>query len=69
MQHRPNYELKGLIIAKYGTLFRGAQDFGLREDRLSRIVHGRVHPSDSEKRRISLKLQRQISELFPENHG
>jgi len=63
---QPNFELKGLIIARYGTQASAALDFEMDEFRLSRIIHRRAAPSPEERKRIAWKLQRPIVDLFPE---
>lgn len=62
-----NVKLKIAIIEKYGSQVAAAKAFDVREDRLSRIVHNRVHVSDDEKRRICWRLQKPIRELFPKD--
>jgi hypothetical protein len=62
----PNFKLKGMLIAKYGSIYKASQDLDIREDRLSRIYYRRVKPSKSELRIIAWKLQKSISELFSE---
>jgi hypothetical protein len=73
MIEAPNYELKGAIIAKYGTLSRGALEFrnaglpNMDHFRLSRILHGRCRVRRDEMRVIAWKLQRSITDLFGNN--
>jgi hypothetical protein len=62
---QPNFKLKGIIIAQFGTLAQAARLFDMREDRLSRVIHNRVRPSRDEMRTISWRLQKKISELWP----
>ncbi|UCG11526.1 MAG: hypothetical protein JSU72_13420 [Deltaproteobacteria bacterium] len=59
-----NKALKIAIIERFDTQHRAAAEFGIRPDRLSRIVTRRVKPSAEEKRIIAWKLQRSIDELF-----
>ena len=61
---RPNFILKSLIIAKDGNYGNVTRALGMREDRLSRIVHRRVNPSDDEMKKLSEYLQKPIGELF-----
>jgi hypothetical protein len=63
---KPNLRLKALIIEHYGSQALGAKAFGINEFRLSRIIHNRAQPNAKEKRMIAWKLQRKISDLFPE---
>ena len=73
MIQAPNYHLKGVIIAKYGTLSKAALEFkeggllNMDHFRLSRIIHGRCVPRQKEKRVIAWKLQMSIKELFRGN--
>lgn len=59
-----NFYLKGFLIQSDGTIVRAARAIGIREDRLSRIIHRRVNPSADEKRKIAWHLQKPITELF-----
>ena len=59
-----NKLLKLAIIEKFDTQHKAAAAFGIRPDRLSRIVTLRVKPSAEEKRLIAWKLQRSIEDLF-----
>jgi hypothetical protein len=59
-----NKLLKLAIIEKFDTQHKAAAAFGIRPDRLSRIVTLRVKPSAEEKRVIAWRLQKPISELF-----
>jgi hypothetical protein len=73
MIQAPNYHLKGVIIAKYGTLSNAAREFkeggllNMDHFRLSRIIHGRCIAKQEEMRIISWKLQMPIRELFRGN--
>jgi hypothetical protein len=60
----PNFILKSLIIAKDGNYVNIARTLGMREDRLSRIVHRRVNPSDDEMKKLSEYLQKPVGEIF-----
>lgn len=59
-----NRKLKAAIIIGCGTVAKAARQCGIREDRLSRIIHRRVNPKPEEKRKLAWKLQKPISELF-----
>jgi hypothetical protein len=63
---KANFKLKASIIEAFGSQVTAAREFKIREDRLSRIIHSRVHPTPEEKRIIAWKLQKKIDELFPE---
>lgn len=60
----PNYYLKSLIIANDGKMVDAARILGMREDRLSRIIHRRVNPSAAEMTKIAGHLQKPVGELF-----
>ena len=59
-----NRKLKAAIILRCGTVAKAARECGMREDRLSRIIHNRVKPKQSEKRALAWRLQRPIEALF-----
>jgi len=70
----PNTYLKGRIVEKFGgskpfviALANGKDGVQIREDRLSRIIHRRVRPTQAEKRAICWRLQESMSQLFPED--
>ena len=62
----PNLKLKSAIYEVFPSQALAAREFGIDEFRLSRLIHGRATPKREEKRRIAWKLQKKISELFPE---
>jgi hypothetical protein len=62
----PNFELKALIIRKFGSQVVFSRVVGLAEDRVSRFIHGRTTPTDEEKRNIARKLGVSTDEIFPE---
>lgn len=64
---KPNFRLKAIIIESFGTIAAAARQCDIREDRLSRIIHRRVTPSQKERRTLAWKLQKPIKELFPES--
>lgn len=43
-----------------------ARRVGIREETLSRVIHGRYRPSSDMKNRIAQVLGRPVKELFPE---
>ena len=59
-----NWELKIAIIRKFGTQTEFAREVGLREDRISRIIQGRMYPTEYDKEIISAKLGKKKEELF-----
>lgn len=59
-----NLELKIRIIRKFGTQTDFARVVGVREDKLSRLINGRVYPTEWEKEIIAQKLGATPQELF-----
>jgi len=59
-----NRKLKAAIILRCGTVAKAARECGMREDRLSRIIHNRVKPRPDEKRALAWRLQKPLGELF-----
>ena len=59
-----NLILKARIIEKFGSQTILARLVGLSEDRLSKIIHGRVPPKEFEKQIIAEKLGVSENELF-----
>jgi transcriptional regulator with XRE-family HTH domain len=59
--------LKVAILQKYGRQADFAEELGLCETILSRIVCGRRAPTEEQKRIISRKLGVSESELFQQN--
>lgn len=57
-----NYKLKARIIETYGDQTAFARLLGIREDRLSKIIHGRIQPRPEEVERIAslLKVSEEI---------
>lgn len=43
-----------------------AQETGIENTKLSRIIHGYCEPSDEEKKAIAKALRRKVDHLFPE---
>jgi len=66
MSRTPNRKLKAKIIEVYGSQVDFARLLNWSEDRLSRVIHGRVLPRDEEKNMISRKLGVPESEIFPQ---
>jgi DNA-binding XRE family transcriptional regulator len=61
----PNIRLKTRIIEVFGQQTVFCRRTGIREDRLSRLIHGRALPSKHEKRKIAKHLQSKINDIFP----
>ena len=59
-----NILLKTKIYEKFRTQTDAAISFGMREDRLSKIIRKRSLPTDTEKKLIAKKLNSNIEELF-----
>lgn len=62
-----NNELKAQIIRKFSTITAFARAIGARDDRVSKIIHGRIIPSDRERKLISRKLRVPENEIFSQN--
>ena len=62
-----NRKLKARIIEQFGSQTDFARLLGLSEDRLSKIIHGRITPNDAERQQISRRLGVKQVELFPQN--
>jgi hypothetical protein len=60
-----NYSLKAKIIEKFGTQFEFCEVLGIREDRLSKLIHGRISPNVHERRTIPEKLGVSEDEIWP----
>jgi transcriptional regulator with XRE-family HTH domain len=58
------WKLKGLVLQHYRFQGDLARDAGFREDRLSRIIHGRTKPTREEMERIASALQLPVQEVF-----
>ena len=59
--------LKLHILQRFPTQFDFAKQLGIRDDRLSKIIQGRVDPDDEEMGKIALALDVPIDELFEIN--
>lgn len=62
-----NRRLKAKIGEQGLNQTQVARFIGVREDRISRIIHGRVKANPDEKFRIAAVLGCKESEIFPEN--
>lgn len=60
-----NLELKALIIRRFGTQVDFSRIVGLREDRISKLIHGRAKATGEECTVIAKKLGVTVQELFP----
>jgi len=60
-----NVKLKSKIFEKFRYQADFAQSAGLREDRLSKIIHGRREAKEDEMKRIAKALRVKVNELFP----
>jgi transcriptional regulator with XRE-family HTH domain len=61
-----NNELKAQIIRKFTTITAFARAIGVREDRVSKIIHGRTIPTANERALICNKLGVPEREIFSE---
>ncbi len=60
-----NRELKVRIIQKgYNCQADLAQEIGMNEDRLSRIIHKRVRPTKEEQIKICTALDCEVGDIF-----
>jgi len=66
-----NLKLKFRILEKHRSQVEFAQKYGLTEDRLSRIIHERIKPSQEDIRIIAEALDCETGEIFEDggNHG
>ena len=60
-----NVKLKSKIFEKFRYQADFAQSVKLREDRLSKIIHGRREVKEAEMKRIAKALKVKVDELFP----
>lgn len=61
-----NINLKLALIQSGQTQFEIAHQVGISETRLSRLVRGRLPPSEEEAKRIARILRVSPTQLFPE---
>jgi transcriptional regulator with XRE-family HTH domain len=59
-----NLVLKARIIERFGTQTDFARLLGMSEDRLSKLIHGRLKPREDERKTIARKLGAAPEELF-----
>jgi DNA-binding transcriptional regulator YdaS (Cro superfamily) len=62
-----NRLLKAKIIERFGSQVDFARLLGISEDRLSKYIHGRLHPSEEEQLMIAQKLGVNQGEIFSSN--
>jgi hypothetical protein len=62
-----NIRLKFAVLERFSHQFEFCQKVGIREDRFSKLVSGRVTPSEIEKKIISQELEVDPDEIFPAN--
>jgi hypothetical protein len=56
---------RAAILAKWPSFSQAAFDLGMRPERLSRIIWGRVRPKEEEARLLARKTQKSVEVLFP----
>lgn len=61
-----NLNLKVRIFKKFRTQCDFTSEMEMREERISRIIHGRTTPTKKEKQKIAMTLGFKIVDLFPE---
>ena len=60
---------RGAILGHWPSMGHAAREIGVRYERLSRVVNGRVKPTSEEMRQLAWRLQMPITDLFPEATG
>ena len=60
-----NLRLKALIVGKFGTQSALCRVLNFSEDRLSKIIHGRLRPRQEERQAIARLLGVPEGEVFP----
>lgn len=63
----PKPKLKWQIYRQFKTLTDFSRIMGMRDDRLSKIIHGRIEPTVAEKELISKKLGVAPQEIFSQD--
>ena len=51
-----NWNLKSVLVQRFGSQFEAAIQMGIRENRLSYIVRGHTVPSNQERKALELSL-------------
>ena len=51
-----NWNLKTVLVEKFGSQVSAANQIGIAENRLSYIVRGHIHPSDRERKALERAL-------------
>ena len=64
---KSNFELKAAIIRRFGSQVNFCRETGMMENRVSRLISGRVSASPEEKDLISQKLECEIAEILPKD--
>lgn len=67
VKRKINTKLRDVILSKYRTQADFAYMLGWNEGKVSRIVNGRLKPTQEDKRVMAWKLQVKISDIFPES--
>jgi len=62
----PNWDLKSLIVKKFGNQAAFARDINFREDRISKFIYGRAIPTEEEKETIARRLGVSPCQIFPD---
>jgi hypothetical protein len=66
-QTMKNRKLRGEILSRFDTLTDFARVLGIKENQLSRIIHGRDEVPLEQKETISAKLGVPVERIFPQN--
>ena len=60
-----NRALKGTILTHRDSLTDFAQELGMRGNKLSYIIHGRIEPTPAERETMASKLGVSVDTIFP----
>jgi hypothetical protein len=56
--------VRGELIKQFGHQWRAANELGVRESRLSRILNGHVKPSETERSQLKTVLGADLADKF-----
>ena len=64
---KPNFKLKVVLLELFGHQYDAARSLGIRESRLSLIIHGHVLPTAAERRVLGKVIGKdRIAEILEE---
>jgi hypothetical protein len=64
---KKNRALRGTILTHRDSLTDFAREVGMRENKLSYIIHGRIEPTQAEKETMASKLSVPVEKIFPQD--